>query len=110
MQKTFHGGHLKRHKPSIVNLLSLILQGFDYIQLARAFGDDFLIGLGVHRRESDTLLEIAGRCDPRLADAAKQALEEKLVLTKITISATDNYGIQMGVNRGTTTLSETFSK
>lgn len=48
-----------------------------------------------------TLLEIVGKCDPKLEDAAKQVLEDNSQSTNITMSATNNYGLQLGVNRGT---------
>ncbi|SPO02559.1 uncharacterized protein DNG_05232 [Cephalotrichum gorgonifer] len=41
------------------------------------------------------------RCDPRLEDTAKQARGSKPESTKVTMSATQNLGIMMGVNMGT---------
>ncbi|KAL7759207.1 hypothetical protein ACKLNR_011634 [Fusarium oxysporum f. sp. zingiberi] len=47
-----------------------------------------------------TFLEAVGDCDPRLQAAASKALEDQEGLAKISVSATNNYGIQMGINRG----------
>lgn len=47
-----------------------------------------------------TFLEVVGKCDPRLEQSAEQALEEREESCKISISAANNYGLQMGVNRG----------
>lgn len=47
-----------------------------------------------------TFLEVVGKCDPRLEESAKQTLEDKEGLSNISMSATNNYGLQMGVNRG----------
>lgn len=47
-----------------------------------------------------TFLETVGHCDPRLQAAASKALEDQEGLAKISVSATNNYGIQMGINHG----------
>lgn len=47
-----------------------------------------------------TFLEVVGKCDPRLEEAAQRQLEDKEELTNISISATNNHGLQLGVNRG----------
>ncbi|KAM6483961.1 prion-inhibition and propagation-domain-containing protein [Trichoderma sp. SZMC 28011] len=46
-----------------------------------------------------TFLEAVGNCDPRLEESAKQPLEDEAELGKISMSATNNYGLQMGINR-----------
>lgn len=48
----------------------------------------------------ETLLEVVGKCDPRLEESVKQMLADKGELMNISMSATNNYGLQMGVNRG----------
>ncbi|WXC51014.1 hypothetical protein QX201_010719 [Fusarium graminearum] len=47
-----------------------------------------------------TLLEAVGDVDPRLKAAASEMLRDKSETNKITIGATTNYGLQMGINRG----------
>jgi hypothetical protein len=47
-----------------------------------------------------TFLEVVGKCDPRLEESARRRLEDKEELSNISMSATNNYGLQMGVNRG----------
>ncbi|WAO93445.1 HeLo domain-containing protein [Fusarium falciforme] len=47
-----------------------------------------------------TLLEAVGDVDPLLKAAASETLRDKAETNNITIGATTNYGLQMGINRG----------
>ncbi|KAF5230265.1 hypothetical protein FAUST_9886 [Fusarium austroamericanum] len=47
-----------------------------------------------------TLLEAVGDVDPRLKAAALEMLRDKSETSNITIGATTNYGLQMGINWG----------
>ncbi|KFZ22756.1 hypothetical protein V502_02758 [Pseudogymnoascus sp. VKM F-4520 (FW-2644)] len=47
-----------------------------------------------------TLLKVIGQCDARLEAAATQTLEDQTALSGISVSATTNNGLQMGINRG----------
>ncbi|UPL00936.1 hypothetical protein LCI18_011870 [Fusarium solani-melongenae] len=47
-----------------------------------------------------TLLEVVGGVDPLLKAAASGTLRDKAETNNITIGATTNYGLQMGINRG----------
>lgn len=47
-----------------------------------------------------TLLEAIGEVDPRLKAAATETLKDQAETNNITIGATTNYGLQIGINRG----------
>ncbi|KAK7415034.1 hypothetical protein QQX98_006172 [Neonectria punicea] len=47
----------------------------------------------------DTLLEVIGKCDPRLQEAAMKTLQGQEDSPKVSFSATYNYGQQVGVIR-----------
>ncbi|KPM44499.1 hypothetical protein AK830_g2044 [Neonectria ditissima] len=46
-----------------------------------------------------TLLDVIGECDPRLKEAAKKRLQDEENSTRVSFSATNNYGQQIGVFR-----------
>ncbi|KAK7430682.1 hypothetical protein QQZ08_002726 [Neonectria magnoliae] len=48
----------------------------------------------------DTLLEVIGKCDPRLQEAAMKTLQGQKDSRKVSFSATYNYGQQIGVFSG----------
>ncbi|KAL2183823.1 hypothetical protein L209DRAFT_781530 [Thermothelomyces heterothallicus CBS 203.75] len=101
---------------NITAFFSSVLQGLEFVHLARSFGDDLkahqLRGVKwvlykKEQKECDkmgdglkTLLEAADAVDPLLQTAASQKLEADATARGVSVSAGVNNGVQLGVNYG----------